>query len=181
MSNRVRPAPVTDSAFSSPYDELNRQIVSMLQQDGRVSFRTIADTLNVSEGTVRNRVNWMKEAGQLAIVAIVDPASITYRSDAMLGIKVAPGYTPEEVALRIGKMPQAVYILWVGGRFDLLVEVVVEAEAGLSDFMNNHVYKDPGVALVEIMTGIQMFKNQFLLKRDFSEQLMSELTNSTSV
>lgn len=170
MSNLVKPAPTTDSTFSSPYDELNRRIVGMLQEDGRVSFRTIAETLDVSEGTVRNRVNWMKEAGQLAIVAIVDPASITYRSDAMLGIKIAPGHTPEEVAQRIGKHPQAVYVLWVGGRFDLLIEVVVDAESELSDFMNDHVYKDPGIGSVEIMTGIQMFKNQFLLKRDFTGQ-----------
>lgn len=170
MSNNVRPAPATDNTVSSPYDELNRRIVGMLQEDGRVSFRTIAEALNVSEGTVRNRVNWMKEAGQLAIVAIVDPASITYRSDAMLGIKVAPGHTPEEVAWRIGKHPQAVYVLWVGGRFDLLIEVVVDAESELSDFMNAHIYKDPGIGSVEIMTGIQMFKNQFLLKRDFTLQ-----------
>ncbi len=143
----------------------------MLQEDGRVSFRTIADTLDVSEGTVRNRVNWMKEAGQLAIVAIVDPASITYRSDAMLGSQnSASVIRPEEVAQRIGKHPQAVYILWVGGRFDLLIEVVVDAESELSDFMNEHVYKDPGIGSVEIMTGIQMFKNQFLLKRDFTVQ-----------
>lgn len=57
MSSHVKPATVTDNTFSSPYDELNRRIVGSLQQDSCVSFRTIADTLDVSEGTVHNRVN----------------------------------------------------------------------------------------------------------------------------
>jgi len=158
-----------ESDFSSPYDGLNRKIIALLQKDGRTSFRTIAELLDISEGTVRNRVSWMKEAGQLAIVAIVDPASISYRSDAMLGINVAPGHTPSAVAKRLGECPNVVYMIWIGGRHDLLVEVVFENEDDLPTFMDTHCYSDPGIASVEIMVGIKMFKNQFLLKRDFSQ------------
>ncbi len=159
----------SENTYASPYDSLNRQIVALLQQDGRTPFRTIAETLDVSEGTVRNRVNWMKQAGFLTIVAIVDPASISYRSDAMIGIKVAPGHTPASVADRLGECPNVVYILWVSGRFDLLIEVVFDAEDGLIDFMETFCYGDAAISSAEVMTGIKMFKNQFLLKRDFSE------------
>jgi len=159
----------SENSYASPYDSLNRQIVALLQQDGRTSFRTIAETLDVSEGTVRNRVNWMKQAGFLTIVAIVDPASISYRSDAMIGIKVAPGHTPAAVADRLGQCTNVVFISWVSGRFDLLVEVVSDTEDGLIEFMESFCYSDGGIASAEVMTGIKMFKNQFLLKRDFSE------------
>lgn len=169
MPPSPKPTPTPDKSFSSPYDELNRRIVGLLQEDGRTSFRTIAEMLDVSEGTVRNRVSWMKEAGHLAIVAIVDPTLITYRADAMLGIKVGPGHTPEGVAARLGASPAVVYIMWVSGRFDLLVEVVFDREDGLNGFMNDLCYADPGIASVEIMTGIKMFKNQFLLKRDLAD------------
>lgn len=170
MSSPTRTTPPTpDKNFASPYDALNRRIVGMLREDGRTSFRTIAERLNVSEGTVRNRVAWMKEAGHLAIVAIVDPTSISYRADAMLGIKVAPGHTPEAVAARLGASPSVVYVMWVSGRYDLLVEVVFDEEDGLAGFMNRLCYSDAGIASAEIMTGIKMFKNQFLLKRDLPE------------
>ncbi len=165
MKHTPKPA---ENSYASPYDSLNRQIVALLQQDGRASFRTIADALDVSEGTVRNRVNWMKQAGVLTIAAVVDPASISYRSDAMLGVKVAPGHTPASVAERLGGCQNVVYILWVSGRFDLLVEVVFESEDGLTEFMDTFCYNDLGISSAEIMTGIKMFKNQFLLKRDFS-------------
>ena len=166
MSLPTRNTPPPDKDFASPYDELNRRIVAILREDGRTSFRTIAEMLDVSEGTVRNRVAWMKQAGHLAIVAIVDPTSISYRADAMLGIKVAPGHTPEAVAARLGASPSVVYVMWVSGRYDLLVEVVFDDEDGLAGFMNQMCYGDTGIASAEIMTGIKMFKNQFLLKRD---------------
>lgn len=152
---------------SSPYDALNQLIVKLLQSDGRMSFRAIADQLDVSEGTVRNRVSWMKEAGVLTIVAVVDPAAISYRADAMLGIKVAPGRSPAQVADRLGKFDQVVYALWVSGRYDLLVEVVFDSHEELTEFLTKNCYNEPDISSIEIMTGMVMYKNQFLLKREF--------------
>ena len=61
------------SKKSLPSEELNREIIKLLQEDGRLAFKDIANALNVSEGTIRNRVQWMKEAGMLKIVALADP------------------------------------------------------------------------------------------------------------
>jgi Lrp/AsnC family transcriptional regulator for asnA, asnC and gidA len=166
MANDHKITPVGENHFSSPYDPLNRQIIAILQEDGRTSFRTIADQLNVSEGTVRNRVTWMKEAGELAIVAIIDPSSLTYRADAILGINVAPGHTPASVAERLGACSNVVYILWASGRYDRLVEVVFDDESEFAPFLESYCYKDKGIAHIEIMQCVKMFKNQFLLKRN---------------
>lgn len=155
-------------ALASPADQLNRSIIAILQDDGRTPFAEIAQRLGVSEGTVRNRVGWMTKAGMLRIVAVADPTAIDYRADAMLGIGVRPGTTPEAVARRLALCPEVVYILWVGGRFDLLVEVVFEHDDGLPAFLAKHCYGVDDIARVETMTGIAMFKNQFLLKRHLS-------------
>jgi len=58
-----------------------------------------------------------------------------------------------------------VYVAWVSGRFDLLVEVVCDEEVGFADFLNQVIYAHADIAHAEIMTRIAMFKNQFLLKR----------------
>lgn len=151
---------------SSPYDALNQKIIKLLQYDGRMSFRAIAEHLDVSEGTVRNRVTWMKEAKVLTIAAIVDPAVIQYRSNAMLGIKVAPGHTPAEIAEILSKNIEVVYVLWASGRYDLLVEIVVDSDDQMSSLLEQF-YKIDNIYSIEIMTGIFMYKNQFLLKREF--------------
>ena len=153
------------SPLSSPFDDLNRRIIRLLQDDGRAAYDVIAQKLGVSGGTVRNRVSRMREAGMLRIVAIVDPVAVDYEADAMLGIKTAPGVTPVEIAQRLDSHPAVVYIMWVSGRFDLLAEVVCDEEVELARFLDEHVHGRPDIAHVEVMTRIGMFKNQFLLKR----------------
>ena len=153
------------SPLSSPHDDLNQQIIRLLQDDGRAAYDEIGQKLGVSGGTIRNRVARMREAGMLRIVAVVDPVAVDYESDAMLGIRTAPGIAPGAVAQRLDPYPAVVYIMWVGGRFDLLVEVVCDEETELASFLDEHIHGQPDVAHVEVMTRVRMFKNQFLLKR----------------
>ena len=86
--------------IASTEDDLNRAIIRMLQQDGRLPYKDIATKLKVSEGTIRNRVQSMKKSGALKIVALADPMAIRYKADAMIGIKVAHPATPRAVAHR---------------------------------------------------------------------------------
>jgi Lrp/AsnC family transcriptional regulator for asnA, asnC and gidA len=165
---RLQPGvPARSADLTSPADHLNQMIVRMLEEDGRRPFAEIAAALDVSEGTIRNRVNGMRQAGQMRIVAIVDPGAVEYETDAMLGIKVAPSATPAQVASRLGDLQEVVYILWVSGRYDLLVEIVSEERDELTRFLEQHIHGTPDIAEVETMTGLRSFKNQFLLKRNW--------------
>jgi Lrp/AsnC family transcriptional regulator for asnA, asnC and gidA len=127
-------------------------------------FKAVAKQLRISEGTVRNRYLRMKKSRVLSVVAAADPTMISYRSDAMVGIKVASTATPADVASRLKGHPEVVYLLWVSGRYDLLAEIVVDSEKGLEMFLQSHCYGRADIASVEVMTGIVMYKNQFLLK-----------------
>ena len=116
----------------------------MLQNDGRMPYKDIAETLRVSEGTIRNRVQRMREAGMLNIVALVDPMAIKYQADAMLGVKVASPHTPRQVAERLSEFDEVVYVLWVSGRFDLLVEVVCDSTKKVSIFFGASLFQHKG-------------------------------------
>ena len=152
------------SLLSLPFDDLNQRIIRLLQDDGRAAYDVIGQKLGVSGGTIRNRVARMREAGMLRIVAVVDPVAVDYETDAMLGIKTAPGVAPATVARRLDPLTAVVYVMWVSGRFDLLVEVVCDEGAQFANFLNEHIHGHPDIAHVEVMTRIGMFKNQFLLK-----------------
>lgn len=169
----ARAEPQTDNVIpvrglASPSDALNGEIIRALQEDGRRPFAEIANELDVSEGTIRNRVNGMREAGQMRIVAIVDPSAAAYRTDAMLGIKAAPGSTPASVAARLNDLPEVIYILWVSGRYDLLVEVVCEERDQFLGFMETQIHDRRDIGSAETMTGLKNFKNQFLLKQNWT-------------
>ena len=157
--------PVRTRGIASTEDDLNRAIIKMLQDDGRLPYKDIARALDVSEGTIRNRVQSMKRSGALKIVALADPMAIRYQADAMIGIKVAHPATPRQVAHRLSEHSEVVYVLWVSGRYDLLIEVVCETSGAFQEFLEKHCFGHDDIAQIEVMSGIEMFKNQFLLKR----------------
>ena len=150
---------------SSPGDELNKKIIALLQLDGRIPYKDIAGELGVSEGTIRNRVNRMKDANVLRIVALADPVAIRYQSDAMIGIKVSNQSTPSKVAGRLSESNEVIYAVWVSGQFDLLIEVVCDSRELFQDFLQQHCYGNQDISEFEVMTAIDTFKNQFFLKR----------------
>jgi Lrp/AsnC family transcriptional regulator for asnA, asnC and gidA len=151
--------------IASPGDDLNRSIIKLLQDDGRLPYKDVATALKVSEGTIRNRVQSMKQSGALKIVALADPMAIRYKADAMVGIKVTTPGTPRQVAERLAQHAEVVYVLWVSGRYDLLIEVVCETSESFQAFLEDHCFGHADIDQIEVMTGIEMFKNQFLLKR----------------
>ena len=54
-------------------DLLDRRIIRLLQQDGRVAAADIARQLQVSERTVRNRIARMREQGAVLPTLVVNP------------------------------------------------------------------------------------------------------------
>ena len=109
---------------SSPDDKLNRSIIAMLQRDGRMAFSEIAQELGVSEGTIRNRVGSMKQAGMLRIVAIVDPVAAEYQAPSMLGLNVSPVHTPPALAHPLAVLSPPLYRLSLCRTYDCLLALV---------------------------------------------------------
>lgn len=148
-------------------DRLNREIVNHLQKDGRRAFSEIAQKLNVSEGTVRNRVKLMKASGSLRIVAITDSGASEYRTEAMIGIRIAAGHKPEAVAQRLSDIEEVVYVVWVSGNYDFLIEVVSDDREAFLEILSEQVHGKDDIASSDVMTGLKNFKNQFLLKSEW--------------
>ena len=147
---------------SIPHIEgLNREIVALLQEDGRMPFSAIARTLGVSEGTVRSRVARMRTANLIHSITVVNPLALGYTAWSMLGIKVARGASADAVARRFRDRPEVVYVMRVAARFDLLAEVVCGSPDELRDFLDSHCYGSDDIAQVEPMMGLGLYKSLF--------------------
>ena len=143
------------------FEGLNREIVALLQEDGRMPFSSIARTLGVSEGTVRSRVGQMHKANLIHFITVVNPLALGYTAWSMLGIKVARGASAHEVASHFRDRPEVVYVMRVAARFDLLAEVVCGSPDELREFLDDHCYGSDDIAQVEPMMGLGLYKSLF--------------------
>ena len=69
-------------------DDVNIEIIKELRH-GRKSFKKIADQLNITENTVRTRVNKLKEEGVLEICGLFDPSCLPGHQTVIIGIKLS--------------------------------------------------------------------------------------------
>ncbi len=76
-----------NAGSSNGLDEIDHQIISILQQDGRVPFAQIAEELKVSAGMIRVRYNRLVEMGVFRVMAITNPLRMGYQTMALIGIK----------------------------------------------------------------------------------------------
>lgn len=117
-------------------DQLDFDILSFLQQDGRMSFTVIAEKLNVSIGTVRTRFNKMIEDGTVNIIGRVDPDKVGFRCYAHIAVFVRPATLKEKVAKKIASLPEVSFLAMTSGDYDLEVDVMCRDNNHLVEFVN---------------------------------------------
>jgi DNA-binding Lrp family transcriptional regulator len=78
-----------DGPATGPFlDQANRAIIEALQRDGRQPYGAIAQAVGLSEAAVRRRVQRLREAGVMQIVAVTDPLQLGFTRQAMIGLSV---------------------------------------------------------------------------------------------
>jgi Lrp/AsnC family transcriptional regulator for asnA, asnC and gidA len=117
-------------------DNLDFEILSCLQVDGRMSFTVIAEKLNVSIGTIRSRFNKLLEEGTISIVGRVDPDKAGFHSYAHIAIYVRPATFKEQIAKTIAKLPEVSFLAGTSGEYDLEVDVMCRDNDHLVEFIN---------------------------------------------
>ncbi len=116
----------TEQSAKHYYDELDRQLISLLRADGRASLAVLAKKLGVSRGTVQNRLTRLLSSGALLGFTIrvrEDYDSSTIR--AIMLIEVVGKSTAQVIKVLRG-IPQLVTLHTTNGSWDLVAEVRAE-------------------------------------------------------
>ncbi len=141
-------------------DQIDLDIISILQSDGRKPFTEIAKALDISEGTVRNRVTRLVQKRVLQIVGMVDPYSLGFDAPAVINVSVQPPLL-ESVANKISKFPKVSYLIMVSGEFDLLVEVMCKDRDHLASFLNEKLLRVPGITNTQTSIVLHTYKMSY--------------------
>ena len=139
-------------------DELDGKLIMALQEDGRARFRGLAGKLGCSEATIRNRYARLVESGVLEVTAVTNPLGMGYDAMAMLGVTVEG--PPERVADALATWQEAIYVVVVAGRFDVLVELVSRDRRDLLELITR-VRALEGVLTTETFVYLDLAKQLF--------------------
>lgn len=129
-------------------DDLDRHIMKLLRHDGRLTYAQIARTVDVSEPTVRKRIDRLVHAGALIIAARVNPAPIGFPIDAFVGVRVVRG-RGKEVGRRLAEMEHVAYVAYVTGSFDIMIQAYLPDIEGLFRFLHEDLEQIDGISATE--------------------------------
>lgn len=125
-------------------DDLDFSILHRLQKDGRKSFTDLADELNVSVSTIRNRVTRLLEEKTLEIIGRVDPAKVGFNAYAQLFISVRPVAMLEEVAKQLLVKEEVSFLALTTGTYDIEINLMCRNNNHLTNVISE-VQKIDGV------------------------------------
>jgi Lrp/AsnC family transcriptional regulator for asnA, asnC and gidA len=151
---------VIGNATPEAVDEIDLRIIDALGKDGRVAFAQIAEQLNVSPGMIRLRYNRLIEQGVLRVVAITNPLRMGFKTMAMIGIRV-DGSKLLDVAEKISRLDEVIYLVISSGRFDLFAEVVCRDHEDLLRFITEKLSTIDGVRESESFMHLKIIKEVY--------------------
>ena len=141
-------------------DRYDREILAILQVDGRISNQDLADRIGLSPSPCLRRVRVLEESGLITgYRAMLDAKKLGLSLMALIGISMDQ-HTPERFAnleATISEIPEVLECLLITGQqSDYQLKVVVSDMDGYQDLLLNKITRIQGV------TGVH---TSFVLRR----------------
>lgn len=129
-----------------PYDldSVDRQIIRILQQDGRMSNVEIARQVGISEATVRKRLERLLSEEVIRITAVPNAAKVGYFTITFLTLVVELSQV-DRIADQLTRLPEVRSIHYTTGASDLIVEAWFTSNDDLLRFLTQHIASIPGI------------------------------------
>lgn len=139
-------------------DSLDRQIISLLQQDGRASNVEIARRLGVSEATVRKRLDRLLAERVARIVAVPEAAKVGLATATFISLDVDLAQL-DRIADALVQLPEIRAIYYTSGESDLILEAWFPSGDELLRFLTRQIASIPGIRRAATSHVLQTLKD----------------------
>jgi Lrp/AsnC family transcriptional regulator for asnA, asnC and gidA len=129
-------------------DATDVAIVRLLQENGRLPNARIARELGLSEPTVRKRIERLMQDDIIKVVAVLNPRKTGYVTDVLIGLRTETGRMME-VGAKLAQNERVVYLGYVAGQYDILVEMLFRNDSELLEFLNTEMSRLGGVTSMD--------------------------------
>ena len=113
-------------------DEIDGEILRLLREDGRLSWRDLGAAVGLSANAAADRVRRLREAGVItAFVAVIDPAAGGRQLEALVGVTLARGTDSDAFASLASRLDAVTEVLHLSGEPDYQLRVACRDTAEL--------------------------------------------------
>ena len=150
-------------------DRIDRRLISLLSEDGRISSRVLADRLEITQPTVNARIKNLIKAGILKIAGLIDPFKADNFITVIVAIQIEDDKLLDKKLEKISKLEEVHSAYVVTGRYDIFVEVVLtEGMDELYRFMSSTLPALGGIRHSESFVVMRAKKNWTLMPKKAS-------------
>ncbi len=139
--------------------ELDERLIIELSKAARQSSAELARKLNVSETTIRRRIQHLEKTGVVSFKATIDPAKLGYSITAIIAIEVELGKI-DEVSDALASHPSVRYVCLCTGSHDIFVGTWFHSSADLTEFVKNYLAKIHGLRKSETFIILDVKKDE---------------------
>jgi DNA-binding Lrp family transcriptional regulator len=126
-----------ETSLIEKIDDVDLRILSLLQEDCRLSFNKIANKLGISVGTAFNHIKSLEKKGIIkGYTAIVDSDKLGYSLTAVIMIQ-AEGTHLTDIEKEIAKIANVVAVYDITGDYDATVIAKFKDRASLNAFIKS--------------------------------------------
>ena len=141
-------------------DEIDWKIINTLRESHQ-NNNAIARLLGISEGTVRQRLKRLKDAGIVKIRALINPDVLANQQLATIAVNVSESALLEAKAQEISALPNVLDVSITSGRYDLFVQVMIDSNHGLVRFLTEELSAVKNVSSTESFLMLKSY-NKFV-------------------
>ena len=139
-------------------DAVDRQLIRLLQRDGRMPYSQLAAEAGISRAAATTRVRSLIQHGVLAVVAATDLMYLGYLVRTIL-CKVEGG-SRRSAARHLATLPEATYCIIGAGASDLQLEIACRDREHLTETLER-VAAVEGVRIAETFEFLEMVKQSY--------------------
>ena len=132
-------APIKTAEKLAIIDKLDMKILKALQLDAQKPIAQIAKEANVSEATVRRRIEkLLKEEIIERFTTILNYQKMGRQIKAFIGLRVEPSQI-KNIAEHLAKHPDTQVVYRTSGDTDIMIEVIMEKMEDLNTFLEDEL------------------------------------------
>jgi len=148
---------MSNKLMKTHLDEVDVQLLSLLQQDGRITNADLAKSVGLSPPSVLQRVRVLEKAGLIkGYFGILDAEKLGLRITAlaMISLSLHQEQPIERFRRSVNEIPEVLECYHVSGEFDFLLKIVVKDIRSYEQLIRERLSK---------IKGIQQIKTSFVL------------------